>query len=388
MKKVVFTARNRGFGPISKAVSIAKILIDYEKTFIGVGNTIMYAENANIFNKIINVDNYVEGDLVDEISKHEFCIIIMEQEIALICSKNKIKYFFFDSLFGYWLESINKPILNELQSFDEVLKLDLTNFSSHEKKILAHHFAKSSFIQSFFDIKKKYPDVKKFLPNSFLIQPIIDMKPTNHTNKIYDNLLINLGGVEGFNENAKEIYYQFIEKLAKRAIYDKRLDISNVSISSGFRIKHGILYKNKKKYIEHCFYSSSEFKDKLKCSKFSVSAPGLTTILESIYLNKPTLFSFEQHGSHDYNLESLNISPLKYNALSIKEILIRKSIKIDCKSKMYNFILRDENIFELIYNVFVERLVNLYEFNQKEVLNEINAECIELESIKNILRNE
>ena len=157
MKRIVFTARDRGFGPVSKTITIAKLFTNSIKTYMGVGNSVSYAKKSNVFSSIINIEDTDEVKICSLLVEFDFCISVMEQDIAILCFKIKVKYYFFDSLFGYWLSNIREGFFEKILSLGKSnIENHLHTFSSHEKKIIAHYLANKSFIQVFYDYKDIY----------------------------------------------------------------------------------------------------------------------------------------------------------------------------------------------------------------------------------------
>lgn len=137
--------------------------------------------------------------------------------------------------------------------------------------------------------------------------------------------------------------------------------------------------------IKYSFLNNNQFLYTLKHSRYVVSAPGLTTILESIYLEKSILFTFEQHGSHEYNIKSIKSSDFSENCFSIRSIFNQNNSKINSLLDIYQLMLNDNDEFYNYYKEFTHKLLNVIPIKKDIVLHNIYSDSKKLTEIKSII---
>lgn len=363
----IYTARNRGFGPVSKAVSILKVIDKTKGTesiFLGKGSTLGFAKKANCFDRVIDQNQLSTFEYNHLLKKCDFCISVMEQDIAIDCFINNVPYYFFDSLFEFWKVSNEDSFLSKLKNIthNDIKKI----FTSHEMKILSHFLAERSFIQASIAGNERFMRLRKNFPNSILISPIIDINPCNDNIDINPNILLfNLGG---FTQNLGrlDLYYKFIKKIASSLLEDSSLDINEVVITSGNEDKWAEEISSNHKSISHKFLSHDKFICQILNAKYFVTAPGLTTILEAISLRKTPVIAFEQHQSHIHNLQVLKASNLSEKCISINDYFETANENIEYS---YGSALKHEDIFQKIYSDIKSKLLN----NSTQYIDTLNT---------------
>jgi hypothetical protein len=333
-KILVFTAQHSGFGPVSKMLSIALFFKKQRKYFIGEGIALEYVNNTGgkLFEKIIDSSKVSAEELSKVLKKSTVVIDVMNHDIAFLAYINGVKYFFFDSLFGFWYSK--KSDLNLFRRFENLKKgnkfsrLEYDKFSIHEKKMLAHFLSEKSFIQNFFGVADRYSKLKKYLSKSYLVEPFAsDLVVAQKTKPEAGLVVINIGGVKNFIiKDNQSSYFDFILKVSKRLVLENSLKIKKIIICSGLYGVHDILYDNQGKKIIHKFLKNKLFIDLVKKSEICLSSAGLTSIYEFLYLKKRVVYLPEQHSSQYYNMAEIKKTSLGKCSVSIKDIF--KKIKV------------------------------------------------------------
>lgn len=377
-KKLLFTAQARGFGPASKALHIANMLHDYSITFIGKSVAFEFSKNNSTpYNSCINSDGFSNNELCSLIKEFDLVISFMNQDIALLCYELEKPYLFFDSLFGYWKVIDDVALLSGFTAIkNELSGCKFQNYSSHEKKLLAHFLSSGSYIQNFIGVESRFNTLKRYLANSQLVIPFvtsyIESEITGST-QLNDLLLINIGGVKGRDATHENIpYVEFIEKLSLRIICEKKFQFRRIVICSGLNSKHRVIKCSKDCLVEHKHMKSKEFVALMRQARVVMSSPGLTTILESIYMKKAIIFLPEQHGSQSYNMLQLKSSPLAKLTVSISEFYNRgNNHKVTFNNESEFFEQMNTELFDAVYRKISSKMTFLIE----------NTQCIDFDSV-------
>ncbi len=115
-KRIVCVAQPCGFGPASKMYSIARLFKNNELIFLGKDIAYDFVDNSlELFNEVIDQNKIKNNELNDIIKNCDFLIIVMNHEIANIAHQLNKRYYFFDSLFGFWY--FNKKDKNLFREF-------------------------------------------------------------------------------------------------------------------------------------------------------------------------------------------------------------------------------------------------------------------------------
>jgi len=380
---ILFFARDRGYGPIAKAISIARLLPNEKKMFLGIGNTLNLAIQENVFDNVVNIQDADKSKIQETIKKCKYCISVMEQDLALLCYNNNVNYFFFDSLFGFWLSDNDIIVLDKTQKAKSTIKL--TDYTSHEKKLIAHQKAKKSFIQNFYGVYERFNRLKIYLPNSFITTAQVSkFEKLKEKPETYKTLLFNLGGLVNSKSNIEKTYYSFIKSLLIKFLKDDSNYINQIIITSGYAEGYqNLIIKDNLRFC-HLLFNNRDFQTAVRKSSIFISAPGLTTIMESITLNKQLFLMFEQHASHFYNISVLRKSPFKKCIISLSDYF--PSIKnLNNPENYYLKILENKDLFNVIYHDFKFKLLQKTPVNFDFVRNELFRNAIPFQkAIKSI----
>lgn len=388
-KRIVFTAQPRGFGPVSKACNLSMLFKNAHKIFLGSSISFQFAtESDHVFDQIIDIDTISETKIKERLEAADFVVNVMNQDIAFYCYELGLPYFFFDSLFGFW-ETTSAPVLfgkfSALQQERRLTRKDYESWTSHEKKLLSHFLAYASFIQNFIGVRERLEQVRDHLPRSVLVSPFVTQyvrRSDNNREPQSTLMLINIGGVKGRCAAREEFsYVSFVEELASRLIFEHQLGIDKIVICSGLRSRHRTLHFGGNRTIEHGFYGNADFLRQMRNAKITLSSPGLTTILESVFMAKPVVFLPEQHGSQIYNMSKIRETQLGDFTVAISDIA-----DIDIGNDPNNFDAEaffdnlSPSAFEKAFELVLKRIRLLDEYGSHHFFSEL-ASGLEHETI-------
>src|SRR3989344_145407 len=247
--RIIFGAQACGFGPVSKMVSLAKEFNTNDKIFIGNDVSFQFVNRQKaLFSQTID-RNKSKLNIINKAIKESSCgVVVMDHDLAFHFYLSQKRYYFIDSLFGFWYSRKNENTLARIfSSFSEMNQKDkVKNYNLlkvHEQKLFAHFYSEMSFIQNFFEVKNRISRLNRLgFKNLVEVNPIID----NYYYQQYKNssngeLLINLGGIENFLVDIETAdYLKLIEKLS--------LDLINLPYVKNITVCAGS-YKYKKSKI-------------------------------------------------------------------------------------------------------------------------------------------
>lgn len=330
--KIIFGAQACGFGPVSKMVSLAKEFIANNKIFIGNDISLHFVNRQKtLFSQTIDRNKSKLNMINKAIKESSYGVIIMDHNLAFQYYLSQKRYYFIDSLFGFWYSRKNEKTLARIfSSFSKMNHKDkIKNYNLlkvHEQKLFAHFYSEMSFIQNFFGVKTRISRLGQLgFTNLLEVNPIVD----NYYNQDYSNshdgeMLINLGGIENFLvDSDTAAYLKLIEKLS--------LDLISLPYVTKIIVCAGS-YKNPKsrtingKKIYYIFEDKVSFHKRVRAAQFYLSSPGLTAFYEALYYKRPTIYLPEQHASQYYNINHLKKTWLKPYCLTLFDVIGERKI--------------------------------------------------------------
>jgi len=263
-----------GFGPVSKAVAIARAVIkqiDVEWYLIGSGISLEFMKREGIKANIIDISNYLETELFlkDLKNKIDGAIVVMDNDWANKLAPH-IPVFFADSLGFIW----NKE---DFKSFSNMGKI------------------KKYYVQNLFGA---YDNLLKIgFKNIKAISPIIDVIYPESSNFARRNV-IHLGGLMNpLNPNTTKIYLngiiQIIIKLKINAPLFLMSDAAKMAFPS---------------LLKGCDIQSLTHKEAIAAVKYANSvwsSPGLTIMLEMAHMRVKTIPLPPQNYSQVLNIRNM-----------------------------------------------------------------------------------
>ncbi len=401
---IVFGAQACGFGPVSKMASLALGFKDTEKVFIGNDISLQFVnKQKSLFSKVIDRNNVNPQAVNKSIKNASYGVIVMDHELAFRFYLAKKRYYFIDSLFGFWYSRKNENTLSHLFfQFSTMSKEDtIKNYhllKVHEQKLFAHFNSEMSFIQNFFDVEKRVMRLRKLgFKNLIITNPIIDnYQVYSYKNLNNGEMLINLGGIENFLVDSNNAaYLKLVEKLVIDLI--KLPSIKKIHVCAGsFKVPKSQVINDKR--IVFSFEDKVSFHNLLKNAQFYLSSPGMTAFYEGLYYKKPTVYLPEQHASQYYNMNHIKKTWLKPFCLTLFNVIGEKKISPNDfrgSSQIVKYvkqILHDKNLYEklkqkLYKKIETIRIVDLKNYQQRcEETIKLLTVPVSYTNIENIIR--
>ncbi|KKQ75820.1 MAG: hypothetical protein US98_C0059G0004 [Parcubacteria group bacterium GW2011_GWC1_38_6] len=381
--RIIFGAQACGFGPVSKMVSLAKEFNTNDKIFIGNDVSFQFVNRQKaLFSQTID-RNKSKLNIINKAIKESSCgVVVMDHDLAFHFYLSQKRYYFIDSLFGFWYSRKNENTLARIfSSFSEMNQKDkVKNYNLlkvHEQKLFAHFYSEMSFIQNFFGVRNRISRLAQLgFINLLDVNPIVDnYNGQEYLNSYNGEMLINLGGIENFLvDSDTAAYLKLIEKLS--------LDLISLPYVTKIYVCSGS-YKNPKsqtingKKINFIFADKVFFHKLVNAAQFYLSSPGLTAFYEALYYKHPTIYLPEQHASQYYNINHIKKTWLKPYCLTLFDVIGEKKISPNDfrgSSQIVKYISKILNNNNL-YNKFRDNLCKKIEMVRKVDLKTYQQQC-------------
>lgn len=308
LKNILITAQSFGYGPSSKAVTIAsefkREYPDIKLTFVGNGTSLTFVrENKLVFDEINEVKDTNTLDNLIDTTKYDHVISVMEPITALLANKKKLSVSYVDSLYFFWNW---KDILLRMTPKDLKANFEDKGYSQclgklltmhpHEMQLVGHLLSTQSFVQRFPGFER-YDILSKEIGHIVPIGPIINLNKVSPQEK--DLLLISFcGQLSPVVDLSMAINYATL-----------CLDLINGGLE---KIKHNItplivgnpIVMNKlRKHtsLETVSLSHDEYLCALNRAVGLIVPVSITSIYEALAYNVPVVFLPEQHDGHGPN---------------------------------------------------------------------------------------
>ncbi|MFZ2152724.1 MAG: hypothetical protein WAV41_01555 [Microgenomates group bacterium] len=319
MKKILCSAQSFGYGPVSKLVTLVKLISslegsDVEVDFVGDSIALIYVQqNKNLFNKITSFSG-----TYPDLQSYDLVISVMEPHLAIWSSLNNKKTFYVDSLFWFWswdnehLNLIENSLKNNTNSSTINKWKHLTSFDDHHLQYIAHKLSDYSLTQTFINVAKKEDSFREKI-GSKEIGAIIDTT-LKRKNLKRNKIIVSLSGLlSPLNKIENAIKYsELVLTLLGGFIRQLPEDIeiiltTNPLVASQIKVTNDRI---KIKSLSH-----DELLNLLNESILLFAPVGITTLYESLLYDVPIIFLPEQHDGHFSNYSRLMGDSLSLNEL-------------------------------------------------------------------------
>lgn len=276
IKKGAFVATSFGFGPVSKAVTIAKEIKKCSPAlnlhFFGDGIDYEFAVQNKIFDKIHRVKTNSQPDLkklLPVLQGYEFVVSVLNLDILSIWDKTLPPLYFVDSLAWMW-NAAPQGIENVAAYFvqDFLLPNDHVQSWHAEYPLVAVPAIMSDHLTS------------------------IDSDPKPRVNK----LLVNFSGCSNPHVNGK-LFEKYALTLSK-LIVDGAFTFDEIQICTNQKLA-ALVDSNvtKSKQVKVDCLPQYDFIEQMQTSRLLLTAPGITTTFEALRANIPFAFLLPQNDS-------------------------------------------------------------------------------------------
>ncbi|OHD27727.1 MAG: hypothetical protein A2Y34_08840 [Spirochaetes bacterium GWC1_27_15] len=394
--KILLGAKSCGFGPVSKMITIAKLLNEnHSLSFLGIDTSLIYSEsNRELFTNIYNINPKDCKNYHNIFKENDKVISVMDEEIGFWAIKYNKPLYFFDSLFFFWI--ISNDLTSLIDKAYKIKQMELLpayelfhTLTVHERKVVIHILATKSFTQNYPGVQNRIELLKEYgLNNIILTGPIININKeeideSQSIENEYFDILINLGGFKNFilDFDKNNYYLKLIEKWIIDFSYEFP-QFKKILIAGGAYDKEKKEINNNSVNIKYRFLKHNIFVESLKKSKYIFSPAGLTTLIESVSLNKLPFLLSEQHYGSYINYESLNGTLLYDISFSLKNIFSDIVITNDDYKgslEIINYtekILKNKNLYKKFCDITFIKINNFINLNDNfidKALTEINS---------------
>ncbi len=272
-----FVSSSFGFGPVSKAATIAAEIKDrfpqIETHFFGDGIALDFAAQSNAFDCLIkaNVDDAAALEIIlPGLKEYETVFSVLNLPLLPLWQKRFGRLYFVDSLAWMWA---NPPV----------------GVENAEIYFVQDYLVSAERIKQWSDT---YPVM--------LIPPIIAPPESKQTLKPPDErtnrLFVNFSGCS--NQYADEkIYEKYAATLTQIIIEEARDKFDEIEICVNQKLADKLKVKFSRSALLIGQLPQEEFLLKLADSRFLLTAPGITTTLEAVALKTPLGFLLPQNDS-------------------------------------------------------------------------------------------
>lgn len=272
-----FVSSSFGFGPVSKAATIAKEIKikcpQIETHFFGGGIALQFAEQSKAFDYLFEADvdetNKLEY-ILPRLKKYKTVFSVLNLPLLPLWNENFGRLFFVDSLAWLWKEPPD----------------GIENVETY-------------FVQDYLISTERIREWKNLYPIN-LIPPIglmlSDNLPIQNSGIRQNRLLINFSGCS--NQFVKtQIYEKYVITLLSLILENSANNYKKIEVCVNRKIAEKLnkLFKSDSLIIGQL--SHEEFINKLSDSRLLLTAPGITTTLEALSLNTPLGFLLPQNDS-------------------------------------------------------------------------------------------
>lgn len=328
--RALMGAQPSGFGPVAKLTAIAEHLSGTERIFLGDRIALQFARsNKRSFDRIVECAPESLADKGSLIKTCDYGIVVMHHELAFWLAKMGIRFYLFDSLFGFWLTRQDVGSLAEIADAIQRLPPEEAHwlFDSlpvHERKLVAHFLAASSYVQNFPGVPDRAVGFRDFGARVHLMGSIVDLGPlaTPRTSRKNErDVLVNLGGVSNFilEFGRNDYYVRLIEKWARAYLADDST-CSRLTICCG-RYAEERRERINGKVLRLVSLGHNEFLDSLRRCDIYLMSPGLTSLHEAVGLGILPVVLPEQHYSQFYNASVLRQTGMADSMVRLVDIV-------------------------------------------------------------------
>lgn len=321
MKKILVATTNFGLGPVGKLYSIVNAGKEKFEWYACGQKFDFGIFEENIFrDSCWTMDKYELQEFINK-NNIKIALVVLKNKMARILKDIGMKVIYVDSLPFMWtLEDYKQgkvPVDMDAYCAQKTLSLD----------------SKSS------EIFKNVNNVKWINP----ILPVINQKENNSKEMEKDYILINLGGLHSPVGTGEEYIKAVINPLIQILIGSMK-KTEKIYITCGTEAERNLkrllsMYPS----VKICTLTQNNFIEKIKYSKLFITSPGLTTILETLNLQKPSVILPPQNLSQFYNIEFAKEHLKVYkiiewndDILSLKYLKNIDKIESEIVKKIYN----------------------------------------------------
>jgi len=275
--KCAFVTSNFGFGPVSKAATIAaEIKRRRPKTeihFFGNGIALHFAKQSGSFDRFIETDVEDAGKIkkiLAELKKYKIIFSVLNLQLLPLWRKSYGRLFFVDSLAWMWKEPPSGIENTDIYFVQDYLV-------SPER---IESWKKTCRIETVSPIG--VPPDSSFLKTGLA-------KRNNH-------LLVNFSGCSNQFVGSR-IYENYAATLLSLIIEEAHPEFESIEVCVNQKLAQNLHDRFNQTFLKISQLPHQEFLQNLAAARFLLTAPGITTTLEAAVLKTPIGFLLPQNDS-------------------------------------------------------------------------------------------
>ncbi len=299
MSKIILTAENFAFGPISKLLFIAELLNKRNHTlcFVGYGTSLQLAKKFP-FDEIheLDTDSKFSAEALKElISKADILVSSMDLPSVNIAKQQHVPVAWIDCLFWFW-----ENIPEATHDVDAYIRELTVNDSKNEDKF------------------------REKINNFYTVGPIIGQAKISRKEK---KALVSFGGGEAsyWYKVGKDTNYPFV----MTSILDSYVDwgyFETIIVASNENIVKQLKEKFPNTVFTFTILSQHDFLEELSQSEVLLTTAGLVTTESAFQQQTPTIFLPSSNNSHYLLLEEFKKLQLAPASIQLSDFMEKLNI--------------------------------------------------------------
>jgi len=287
---LAFCATSFGFGPVSKAVAIARAIRETAPrsrlVFFGSDVAEIYARSSDVFDEVRSLDTDAAPDgLAREVAQYDGLINSLSFDVLECWTDASPPQFFVDSLAWMW-PTVSSSLAH------------------------AHSYLVQDYLLDATDSHTQLPD------NALVVPPIVSPaigRPRAEWEAEPGYVLVHLGGCRNpiLLPRAYERYVTEVLRGLVESLNDGGHDVRRVLVCGNEQLMTTHLGDHSDMLVECRFLPHAEFLLELRRCERLITSPGLTTTLEALALNVPCQLLLPQNYSQfriDRHYRSLGLT--------------------------------------------------------------------------------
>jgi hypothetical protein len=322
--RLAISAKGNGFGSASKAMAIARGLAGHELIFLGDGTAVLYVRSNHDGPFACVVDTDVAGttSVLATLARCDAAVVVMNEDVALSCHAVGTPYWFVDSLFGFW--RLDRPL-------EHLAGSEPAELSCHERKLLAHLLAHRSVVQRHPGMEHRLSELRAVgadhvtVVGSVIDSPDLVAAPqASLPCRDEDDwtVVFNLGGYKNFvlDYGTNDAFVRLMVRVAWRLL--QATDCSEVLVCCGaFGEGRSRTLHFQGRKVDLALLPHSAFVRRVRSCTVYAMTPGLTSLHESVALERFPLLLPEEHYGHQWNVDMLGSAASARMAVRIGEVV-------------------------------------------------------------------
>lgn len=306
--QVVFTADPYGYGPASKAKTVAEYLrrsdVDVSMRYLAEGTALDFGElNSEAYDELVDVEERDVYTCIEQ-SDADLLISVMEPEPVVAAHAQDIPTIMVDELFWFWEFSDPLAVVAEIrdrQSDPESLRAYFDELTGNDLDLAAHAVADQSFLQVY-PSETQLGEVTDAVGDVTEVNPIVDAGPHDPDNE-RDRVIVSLcGQLNPAVTREKAVRYAE----AVLSVLSPKLDYLDEQGYEPIVAGHPDVIEDLTTRFRATTLEHHEWLSTLNRAAALLCPPSIGSVYEAVMYDVPVFFIPEQHPGHWPEFERLS----------------------------------------------------------------------------------